>query len=73
MPPPVDQNAATARIDNAGLCAIGDILSNVMPSLSRNKSEPSSFKSIVEKISHLEHRLRHFDRVVSELQSSLNR
>lgn len=73
MPSPVDQNAATAKVDNAGISAIGDILSHVMPSLSRNKSDSPSLESIVQKISHLEHRLRHLDRVVSELQSSLNR
>lgn len=73
LPPPVHQNTATARIDNAGPCAIGDILAHVMPSLSQSKTESPSLESIVEKISHLENRLRHLDRVVSELQSSLNR
>jgi hypothetical protein len=73
MQPPVHQNPGTAKIDNAEPCAIGDILSHVIPSLSLNKSDSPSLESIVQKISYLEHRLRHLDRVVSDLQSSLNR
>ena len=72
MPPPVDQNISTNKINNAQPSAIGDILSHVLPSLSQSKTESPSLESIVEKISHLEHRLKHLDRVVSELQSSLN-
>lgn len=70
--PPVHQNIHTNKINNAQPCAIGDILPHVIPSLSQRKADAPSLDAIVEKISHLEHRLRHLDRVVSELQSSLN-
>lgn len=70
--PLVYQNIPTNKINNAQPCAIGDILPHVMPSPSQRKTDVPSLKSIVEKISRLEHRLRHIDRVVSEIQSSLN-
>jgi hypothetical protein len=63
---------STNKAGNVGPCAIGDILSRVLPSPPPSETNAPSFESIVQKISHLEHRLRHLDRVVSELQSSLN-
>jgi hypothetical protein len=69
----VHQNILTNKINNAGPCAIGDILPHVMPSPSQGKTDVPSLESIIEKISHLENRLKNIDRVISELQSSLNR
>jgi hypothetical protein len=60
------------KAGNAGPCAIGDILSHVIPSPPPSETKAPSMEAIVQKISHLEHRLRDLDRVVSELQSSLN-
>lgn len=70
----VDQH--TPAMNNTGNAAprtIGDILSRVIPSLPQSETNAPSLESIVQKISHLENRLRFLDRVVSELQSSLNR
>jgi len=69
---PVYQNIPTNKIDKAQPCAIGDILPHVMPSVSQRKTDMPSLESIVEEISRLEQRLRHIDRVVSELQSTYN-
>ncbi|WP_157068111.1 CHC2 zinc finger domain-containing protein [Desulfosarcina cetonica] len=72
MPSSHQYTPATNKTDNAGPCAIGDILSHVIPSLPPNEASAPSMESIVKRISHLEHRLRHLDRVVSELRSYLN-
>jgi hypothetical protein len=72
MPPVHQKTTSSNKTGNAGPCAIGDILSDVMPSVSKSKTDTTSVESIVQKISRLEHRLRHLDRLVSQLQSSLN-
>jgi DNA primase len=63
---------ATDNTGNAEPAAIGDILSRVIPSLPQSETNAPSLESIFQKISHLENHLRLLDRVVSELQSSLN-
>ena len=72
MPSVHQYTPATNKTSNAGPCAIGDILSHVIPSLPPSEPLTPSMESLVKRISHLEHRLRHLDRVVSELQSYLN-
>jgi len=64
---------AANNTGNAAPTTIGDILSRVVPSLPQNETNVPSQESIFQKISHLENHLRHLDRVVSKLQSSLNR
>jgi hypothetical protein len=70
--PSIHQNIPTNKIDNAQPCAIGDILPHVMPSPPQRKTDIPSLESIAERLSRLEDRLKHIDRVVGELQSSLN-
>lgn len=71
--PSVPQHTPAANnTGNAAPTTIGDILSHVIPPPPPSETNAPSMESIVKRISHLEHRLRHLDRVVSELQSSLN-
>lgn len=63
---------ATKKTGKAGPCAIGDILPHVIPPPPQSQTNAPSMESIVRRISLLEHRLGHLDRVVSELRSSLN-
>lgn len=70
---PTHQNLSTAKSKKARPTAIGDILPGVMSTLADSKTDAQSLKSIVQRISRLEHQLRHLHRTVNELQSSLNR
>jgi predicted RNA-binding Zn-ribbon protein involved in translation (DUF1610 family) len=72
MPSVHQHTTAMNKTGNAGPCAIGNILSHVIPSPPTSETNAPSMESIVQKVSHLEHRLRQLDRVISELQSSLN-
>lgn len=72
MPSVHQHTTAEDKTGNARPCAIGDILSQVIPSPPPSETNAASMESIVQKVSHLEQRLRQLDRVISELQSSLN-
>ncbi|MGB5988100.1 MAG: CHC2 zinc finger domain-containing protein [Desulfobacterales bacterium] len=72
MPSVPQHTPSTNKTGKAGPCAIGDILSHVIPPPPPSETNAPPMKSIVKRISHLEHRLRHLDRVISKLQSSLD-
>jgi hypothetical protein len=70
---PTHQNPSTSRSKKPLPTAIGDILPGMMSTLADRKTDAQSLESIVQRISRLEHQLRHLHRTVNELQSSLNR
>ena len=74
-PAPAYQKTTTAKSDNTFPTAIGDILSDMMPSMTpppESKNEVQSLESIVERISRLEQHLGHLYRLLKKLQSSIN-
>lgn len=74
MPPVHQHTTSTNTSVNADPCAIGDILSHMIPSPpAPSETNAPTIESIAEKIAHLDHRLNRIERLVSELQASLNR
>jgi hypothetical protein len=73
MPSDNQHTTSTNKSGNAGPCAIGEILSHMIPSPPPSETNAPTIESIVKKIAHLDHRLKRLDRVVSELKASLNR
>jgi predicted RNA-binding Zn-ribbon protein involved in translation (DUF1610 family) len=68
---PAHKNTQPAERTNAQPTAIGDIPADMMPS-SHGKHGAPSPQSITQRLSDLEHRVRHLYRVIDELRSSLN-
>jgi len=67
-----DQNTSTAAEKKAQPAAIGDILADMMPALPDGKTNTPSTASITQRISELEHSVRHLYRVTDVLRSSLD-
>ena len=65
-------NTHDAERTNRQPTPIGDILADIMPTLAHGKLGAPSPKSITQRLSDLEHRVRHLYRVIDELRSSLN-
>ena len=69
---PQAQNTSIAAKKKAQPTAIGDILTDMMPALPDGKTNTSSPASITQRISQLEHSVRHLSRLLDELRSSLD-
>ena len=70
--PSAHDNTQAAERTNAQPTAIGDILADMMPTLAHSKLGAPPPQSITQRLSDLEHRVRHLYRVIDELRSSLN-
>ena len=70
--PSAHKNTHAAERTNPQPTPIGDILADIMPTLAHGKLGAPSPKSITQRLSDLEHRVRHLYRVIDELRSSLN-
>lgn len=70
MPAAASQNKATGN--NPQPDCVGDILAHMLPKLYHVKSDTPSPESISQRLSDLEHSVRHLYRVIDELKSSLD-
>lgn len=59
--------------NNLQPACVGDILAAMMPALSLDKSDVPIPKSISQRLSELEHSVKHLYRVIEQLRSSLDR
>ena len=66
------KNTHAAERTNAQPTAIGDILADMMPTLAHSKLGAPSPQSITQRLSDLEHRVRHLYRLIDKLRSSLD-
>lgn len=69
---PAHPNTHTAESNNAHPSAIGDVLSDILPKLSKNQFDAQSLESIIQRISRLEQHFKDLSCAVSMLQSSLH-
>jgi DNA primase len=65
-------NTHAAERTDAQPTVIGDILANMIPTLAHGKVGDPSTQSITQRLSDLEHRVRHLYRLIDELRWSLN-
>lgn len=72
MPAAPTQNKTTCSGNKCQPTSVGDILADMMPTLSHSKSNGASPQSIPQRLSDLEHIVRHLYRVIDELKSSLD-
>jgi len=70
MPIASSQNRTSSASDNLQPTCVSDILADMMPALSPGKYYTPSPKSISQRLSDLEHSVRHLYRVIDELRSS---
>ena len=70
IPATPPQNKALGN--NYQPACVGDILADIMPTLAHGKLGAPSPQSITQRLSDLEHRVRHLYRVIDELRSSLD-
>jgi len=73
IPAALAQNTVTPESNHLQPTCVGDILADMMPALSDGKPDAPSPQSIPQRLSDLEHSVRHLYRVIDELRSSLDR
>jgi hypothetical protein len=66
------QNTRTCTSNIPRPTCVGDILADMMPALTHGKPDVPSPQSITQRLSDLEHSVRHLYRVIDEFRSSLD-